>query len=57
VLTDLDGSGEPPIVEGDGDHAEAARAVVAGNNYEAAIDNTQESVIDQVLLRSTLTWP
>jgi hypothetical protein len=57
VLTDLDGSAEPPIVEGDGDNAEAARAVVAGNNYEAAIDNTQESVIDQVLLRATLTWP
>ena len=57
VLTDLDGSGEPPIYEGDGDHAEAVRNVVAGNNYEAAIDNTQESVIDQVLLRAIVTWP
>ena len=58
VLTDLDGQGgEPPISEGEGDHAEAVRPVVAGNNYEAAIDNTQESVVDQVLLRSTITWP
>jgi hypothetical protein len=57
VLTDLDGSAEPPITEGEGDHAEAVRPVVAGNNYEAAIDNTQESVVDQVLLRSTITWP
>jgi hypothetical protein len=57
VLTDLDGSVEPPITEGTGDHAEAVRQVVAGHNYEAAIDNTQESVIDQVLLQATITWP
>jgi len=57
VLTDLDGSAEPPIFQDVGDHAEAVRNVVANNNYEAAIDNTQESVIDQVLLRATLTWP
>ena len=58
VLTDLDGRGEePPLFKGEGDSAEAVRSVVAGNNYEAAIDNTQESVIDQVLLRATLTWP
>jgi hypothetical protein len=57
VLTDLDGSVEPPLVEGEGDSAEAVLSVVAGHNYEAAIDNTQESVIDQVLLRATLTWP
>jgi hypothetical protein len=58
VLTDLDGRGEePPLFQGEGDSAEAVRNVVAGNNYEAAIDNTQESVIDQVLLRATLTWP
>ena len=57
VLTDLDGSAEPPIFQDVGDHAEAVRNVVAANNYEAAIDNTQESVIDQVLLGATLTWP
>ena len=57
ALTDLDGSGEPPLYQGESDQAEAVRDVVAGNNYEAAIDNTQESVIDQVLLRATVTWP
>ncbi len=58
VLTDLDGQGgEPPMSGGEGDHAEAVRPVLAGKNYEAAIDNTQESVVDQVLLRSTITWP
>jgi hypothetical protein len=57
VLTDLDGNGDAPLFEGEGDSAEAVRNVVAGHNYEAAIDNTQESVIDQVLLHATLTWP
>jgi hypothetical protein len=58
VLTDLDAAGgEPPIFDGDGDHADAVRDVVAGNHYQAEIGDTQESVINQVLLAATVTWP
>jgi hypothetical protein len=57
TLTDLDGAGEPPFWQGEDDHADAVRDVVAGNHYEVRIDNTQEAVIDQVLLRATVTWP
>lgn len=57
VLTDLDGSGEPPIFEGEGDHAEATREVVEGHTYEVLIQDTQPSVIDAVFLNATITWP
>jgi hypothetical protein len=56
-LTDLDGSGEPPIFTGESDQAQAMRDVIADHHYEAAIDDTQATALEQVLLQATVSWP
>lgn len=48
---------EPVVVEGTSDLAAASRPATDEHTYQITMTNLQESIIDAVFLRGTVTWP